>query len=76
MERKCKVCSAMEPKTIDRLLVVGYGPQFVASRWGLRRQHVKKHRDECLVGVRRAEVVADLQQMVMGGEAATPMGEG
>jgi len=68
----CRVCKAMEPKTIDRLLVLGYGPQFIATRWGLGRQHVKKHRDECLVGVRRAEVVADLQGMAM----ATPMGEG
>jgi len=70
----CRVCKAMEPKTIDRLLVLGYGPQFIATRWGLRRQHVKKHRDECLQGLRRAEVVAEVQQMVM----ATPSfaGEG
>ncbi len=72
----CKVCKAMEPNTIDRLLVVGYGPQFISTRWGLRRQHVKKHRDECLQGLRRAEVVADVQQMVMGGEAATPANAG
>ncbi len=72
----CKVCKAMEPRTIDRLLVLGYGPQFIATRWGLRRRDVRLHRDECLQGVRRAEVVADLQQMAMGGEAATPIGAG
>ncbi len=68
----CRVCKAMEPRTIDRLLVMGYGPQFISTRWGLPRHHVKKHRDECLVGLRRAEVVADLQGLVMGGGSATP----
>jgi hypothetical protein len=65
---KCKVCSAMEPRTIDRLLVMGYGPQFIATRWGLPRHHVKKHRDECLVGQRRLYVETGLLQMV----TATP----
>jgi len=54
----------MEPKTIDRLLVIGYGPSFIAARWGLPRHKVKQHRDECLVGERRQAVEADLQRMV------------
>jgi len=46
MARSCPVCLAPEPKTIDRLLLYGYGPAFVAARWGsLKRQHVKKHRE-------------------------------
>ncbi len=63
----------MESRTIDRLLVMGYGPQFIATRWGLGRHHVKKHRDECLVGQRRLYVEAGLQQMVMGGAATAPL---
>jgi hypothetical protein len=31
---ECPVCSAMEPETIDRLLTLGYGPQFISTRWG------------------------------------------
>jgi hypothetical protein len=46
----CKVCKAVEADIINRLLEVGYGPGFVSARWGLKRHHVKKHRDECLVG--------------------------
>jgi hypothetical protein len=53
----------MEPETIDRLLVFGYGPQFVAERWGLARWRIKKHRDECLVGERRAAVENELRRM-------------
>jgi hypothetical protein len=26
MARECKVCNSWEPHTIDRLLVLGYGP--------------------------------------------------
>jgi hypothetical protein len=60
-ERSCTVCQAIEPKTIDRLLVFGYGPRSIAERWGLRRHHVNKHRNECLVGERRQAVEADLR---------------
>jgi hypothetical protein len=55
----CKVCKAVEADIINRLLEVGYGPGFVSARWGLKRHHVKKHRDECLVGERRKKVEAD-----------------
>jgi hypothetical protein len=64
MARSCPVCLAPEPETIDRLLLYGYGPAFVAARWGsLKRQHVKKHRDRCLVGERRQAVEDDLVRM-------------
>jgi len=51
----------MEPKTIDCLFVFGYGPRFIAEHLRLRRHHVNKHRDECLVGERRQAVEADLR---------------
>ena len=63
---ECRVCSTMEPETIDRLLVFGYGPQFVAQRWGLSRRHIKRHRDECLIGERRAAVEDELRRMAAG----------
>ena len=64
MARSCPVCSATEPRTIDRHLVFGYGPSFIDQRWGsLKRQHVKKHPDRCLVGERRQAVEDDLVRM-------------
>jgi hypothetical protein len=49
MVRKgCKACSAKETETIDRLLVLGHGPAFVARHWNVKRHHIKQHRDECL----------------------------
>lgn len=64
MACSCPVCLAPEPKTIDPLLLYGYGPAFVAARWGsLKRQHVKKHRDRCPVGERRQAVEDDLVRM-------------
>jgi hypothetical protein len=62
----------MEPETVDRLLLAGYGPRFVAQRWGVTRQVVAKHRDRCLVGDRRKRVEADLARMAAsagGGES-------
>jgi hypothetical protein len=59
----CRVCSRMEPETIDRLFLLGYGPRFVGMRWGLPRWRVKKHRDECLVGERRRAVEDGLRLM-------------
>ena len=65
MQRRgsCKVCRGMEPKTVDRLLLVGYGPRFISARWGIDRKAVAKHRDLCLVVERRAAVEADLRSM-------------
>jgi hypothetical protein len=63
-KRGCGVCQAIEPETVDRLLALGYGPSFVAARWGLPRHRVKLHRDECLVGERRQRVEEDLQRKV------------
>ena len=65
----CKVCMGMESETVDRLLLVGYGPRFVSARWGHDRRDVRRHRDRCLVGDRRAEVEADL--LSMAGEVAS-----
>jgi hypothetical protein len=62
----CSVCSGIEPRTIDRLLLTGHGIRFVALRWGHRRQDVKSHRDRCLVGERRKRVEADLVRMAGG----------
>jgi hypothetical protein len=59
----CGICMGMEPETIDRLLAVGYGPRFVASRWGVTRQVVAKHRDHCLTGARLAATEADLVRL-------------
>jgi hypothetical protein len=63
----------MEPSTVDRLLAAGYGPNFVAQRWGIPRWQIKRHRDECLVGERRAGVEAWLRRSagVVEGEGAT-----
>ncbi len=63
----CAVCSGMEPETVDRLLAVGYGPRFVASRWGVTRQVVAKHRDRCLTGDRLKATQAALARMAGGG---------
>jgi hypothetical protein len=52
MGRGCKACASWEPETIDRLLVLGHGPAFVAARWNVKRHHIKSHRDVCLVGER------------------------
>ena len=66
----CAVCVGMEPRTIDRLLVIGHGSRFVATRWGHARRDVKAHRDRCLVGDRRKRVEADLLRMAgVGGDS-------
>jgi hypothetical protein len=62
----CRICVGMEPETVDRLLLVGYGPRFVARRWGVTRQVVAKHRDRCLTGGRLAATEADLSRMAGG----------
>jgi hypothetical protein len=59
----CRVCMGMEPRTIDRLLLVGHGVRFVSARWGHTRQVVKRHRDRCLVGDRLAATEAALDRM-------------
>ena len=62
----CRVCMGMEPETADRLLLVGYGPRFVAQRWGVTRKVVAKHRDRCLTGGRLAATQAALSRMAGG----------
>ena len=65
MRSECPVCAATDAKTIDRLLVFGHGPPFIAARWGLKRHQVRRHRDECLApsGERRQHAEADLRGM-------------
>ncbi len=63
----CRICMGMEPETVDRLLLVGYGPRFVAQRWGVTRQVVAKHRDRCLTGGRLKATEAALSRMAGGG---------
>jgi hypothetical protein len=63
----CRICVGMEPETVDRLLLVGYGPRFVSERWGIPRRDVKAHRDRCLTGARLAATQADLVRMSAGG---------
>jgi hypothetical protein len=66
-DTRCAICMGMEPETVDRLLAVGYGPRFVASRWGVTRKVVAQHRDRCLTGARLAATEADLVRMSGGG---------
>jgi len=66
-DSRCRICSGMEPETIDRLLLAGYGPRFVAQRWGVTRKVVAKHRDRCLVGERLKATEADVVRMSAGG---------
>jgi hypothetical protein len=65
MARSCPVCLAPEPKTIDLSVALWIWPCVRSSaHWSsLKRQHVKKHRDRCLVGERRQAVEDDLVRM-------------
>lgn len=67
---RCPVCSGPEPWIVDKLLLLGRGPRFVAPRFGVDRRAVARHRDACLVGERRAAVEADLRAMGEGDSAA------
>lgn len=62
----CRVCSGPEPWTVDRLLLLGRGPRFIARHFGVDRRAVAKHRDGCLTGERRAVAEKDIR--VMAGE--------
>jgi hypothetical protein len=62
----CAICMGMEPETVDRLLAGGYGPRFVASRWGVTRKVVAHHRDRCLTGARLAATESALTRMAGG----------
>lgn len=65
----CKVCSGPEPYSIDKLLLLGRGPRFIAPIFGHTRPAVAAHRDRCLVGERRAKIEADLRAKAgMSGE--------
>ena len=66
-DTRCGICMGMEPETVDRLLLVGYGPRFVSERWGVTRKVVAKHRDRCLTGGRLKATEAALSRMAGGG---------
>jgi hypothetical protein len=63
----CRICMGMEPETVDRLLLIGYGPRFVSERWGVTRKVVAQHRDRCLTGGRLKATEAALSRMAGGG---------
>jgi hypothetical protein len=67
----CPICTGMESETVDRLLLIGYGPRFVSARWGHDRKDVARHRDRCLVGGRLESTQAALERM---GAGVTPDG--
>ncbi len=49
MKGGCKACEGLEPRTVNRLLALGYGSRFVAERFpGLTRRDVRRHADVCL----------------------------
>ncbi len=48
----CGICMGMEPETVDRLLLVGYGPRFVSERWGVTRKVGRGPPDAARVGAR------------------------
>ena len=59
----CKVRKGPEPGTLDRLLLLGRAPRWIAPKFGHSRRDVVRHEDACLVGERRRRVEADLLQM-------------
>ncbi len=62
----CKVCSGPEPRTVDRLLLLGRGFRFIAPIFGVTRADVKRHAERCLVGERRSAAERDLLRMACG----------
>jgi hypothetical protein len=59
----CKVCRGVEPAVVDKLLVWGRAPRWIAPKFGHTRRAVARHERTCLVGARRAKVEADLMSM-------------
>ena len=64
----CRICTGPEPGTVDKLLVLGWSPRFIASRWGVSRKLVARHRDRCLTDSERENVKRDLLAAVGRGE--------
>ena len=63
MKGRCPVCEGYEPRTVNRLLVLGHGSRFVAERFpGLTRMDVRRHKEVCLPPVRE-EVNKDLKRL-------------
>ena len=61
--KPCPVCTGLEPRTADRLLLLGRSPRRIAPVFGVTRRQIQEHRDRCLVGTRLEEAVADLRRM-------------
>ncbi len=61
--KPCSVCNGREPKTADRLLLLGRSPRRIAPVFGVTRRQVQEHRDRCLTGGRLEGAIADLRRM-------------
>jgi len=62
MQPKCSVCEGFEPRTVNRLLGLGYGSRFIAARFpGVSRKDVRRHAEVCLPP-KLEEVHADLRR--------------
>ncbi len=62
-ERLCVVCRGLEPTNLNRMLMLGWSPRFIASRWGYSRKAIKRHIDVCLTENERENVKRDLYAM-------------
>lgn len=62
--KACPVCSSMEPDTIDRLLVWGRSPRWIAPKFGHPRAAVVRHEKTCLTRERRVQVERELMETV------------
>ena len=64
----CPVCRGLEPTNLNRMLLLGWSPRFIASRWGYSRAAIRRHIKECLTESERENVKRDLYAMVDRGE--------
>jgi hypothetical protein len=61
--KACPVCEGPEPRTVNRLLALGYGSRFVAARVPrVNRKDVRRHTDRCLPLI-EDEVEADIESL-------------
>ena len=66
----CPACRHLDIRTVDRFLVLPAGtpgkrgPRSLSRDFGLDRRAIARHARECLVGVRREEVLQDIERLV------------
>ena len=70
----CRVCAGVEPGTVDKLLLLGHCPRWIAPKFGHTRRTVAKHRDLCLTGARGEKVAGDLRRMADEAEGGVRRG--